>query len=68
MHPLVVTLLEGLLTSAAAARVTFTPDERRVLGAALVVLERRRHAAEDAAVCERIAALQVAHGLASAVP
>ena len=68
MHPHLVTLLEVLLAGAVRARMTFTPDERHVMEEALVVLERRRYAAEDAAVCERIAALQVSHGLASAVP
>ena len=63
MHPLLVTLLEGLLAAAARSRLTFTTAERRDLEVALVALERRRYALEDSAVCERIAALQSSHGL-----
>jgi hypothetical protein len=68
MHPYAESLLEQLLAIATKARASFTPSERAVLTEALVLLERRRYAAEDAAVCSRIAALQEAHGLASAVP
>lgn len=68
MPHLAVMLLEALLVAASKARMTFTPDERRLFGAALVALERRRYAAEDAAVCARIEDLQEPQGLTSAVP
>lgn len=62
MHPFMVDLLEGLLGVAARARLTFSAGERADLERGLLALERRRHALEDAAVWERIAALQASHG------
>lgn len=62
MHPFVVDLLEALLGVAVRARLTFDPAVRADLERGLLALERRRHALEDAAVCERIAALQSAQG------
>lgn len=68
MHPYAESLLEQLLAIATRARASFTPSERAVLTEALVLLERRRYAAEDAAVCAKIASLQEAHGLANVAP
>lgn len=49
--------LEALLGMAVAARVTFPPADRRVLELALLVLERRRYAAEDELVRRKLARL-----------
>lgn len=55
-HALVVSL-EAHLAIAAKARMTFSVSERQVFAQALLILERRRYAAEDESVRRRLALL-----------